>query len=47
VRLQRAVERDGQAMLSQWVEVWMPSEEAYIDRERPQDRADLFVLGTE
>jgi uridine kinase len=47
VRLHRAVERDGRAMLSQWVEVWMPSEEAYIDREHPQDRADLIVLGTE
>jgi uridine kinase len=47
VRLQRAVERDGKAMLSHWVDVWMPSEEAYIDREQPQDRADLIVLGTE
>jgi uridine kinase len=47
LRLQRAVERDGQAMLSHWIDVWMPSEQAYIDRERPQDRADLIVLGTE
>jgi uridine kinase len=47
VRLQRAVARDGQAMLSHWVDVWMPSEEAYIDRERPQDRADLIVFGTD
>jgi uridine kinase len=47
VRLRRAVERDGRDMLSQWVQVWMPSEEAYIDRDRPQDRADLIVRGTE
>ncbi|HEU5007208.1 MAG TPA: hypothetical protein VFT67_09560 [Jatrophihabitantaceae bacterium] len=45
VRLARAHERDGEAMLSRWLEDWMPSEEAYIARERPQDRADLIVPG--
>jgi hypothetical protein len=34
-------------MLRHWLEVWMPSEEAYIDRERPQERVDLIVSGTE
>jgi uridine kinase len=47
VRLQRAVERDGEAMLPHWLDVWMPSEEAYIARERPPDRVDLLVTGTE
>jgi uridine kinase len=45
VRLVRAVERDGQAMLPHWLDVWMPAEEAYIAREQPQDRADLIVNG--
>jgi uridine kinase len=47
VRLARAVERDGEAMLSHWTDVWMPSEEAYIERERPEERVDLLVVGTE
>jgi uridine kinase len=47
VRLARALERDGAAMLPHWLEVWMPSEEAYIARERPQERVDLVVCGTE
>jgi uridine kinase len=47
VRLQRATERDGDAMLAHWLDVWMPSEEAYIERERPQQRVDLLVAGTE
>jgi hypothetical protein len=34
-------------MLPHWLEVWMPSEEAYIARERPQERVDLVVCGTE
>ncbi|HEX3335536.1 MAG TPA: hypothetical protein VHS54_03695 [Jatrophihabitans sp.] len=44
-RLQRALERDGAQLLPQWRDVWMPSEEAYVERERPQDRADLLVNG--
>jgi uridine kinase len=46
-RLQRALERDGEAMLPHWLDVWMPSEEAYIERERPHLRVDLLVTGTE
>jgi uridine kinase len=45
VRLARALERDGEAMLPLWLEVWMPSEEAYIARERPEERVDLVVDG--
>jgi uridine kinase len=47
VRLRRAVERDGAGMLAHWLDVWMPSEEAYIARERPQERVDLLVEGIE
>lgn len=47
VRVRRAVERDGAQMLDHWLSVWMPSEEAYIERERPQERVDLIVSGTE
>jgi uridine kinase len=47
LRLRRAVQRDGEAMLGHWLDVWMPSEESYIARERPQERVDLVVRGTE
>lgn len=43
VRLARARERDGEAMLTRWLEDWMPSEERYIARENPKARADLIV----
>lgn len=46
VRLERALERDGSAMLPRWLDDWMPSEEAYAARERPAERADLIVDGT-
>lgn len=45
VRLQRARDRDGEAMLSVWLERWIPSEEAYVEREHPQQRVDLVVSG--
>lgn len=45
-RLRRAVERDGEAMLWHWLDVWMPQEEAYAAREHPQQRVDLIVPGT-
>ncbi|MGY4719798.1 uridine kinase family protein [Naumannella huperziae] len=43
VRLARARERDGEAMLDTWLERWMPSEEAYAKAQRPRDRADMVV----
>lgn len=45
VRLARALERDGPAMLPRWLEAWMPSEAAYATRERPRERVDLVVDG--
>jgi uridine kinase len=47
VRLERALARDGTDMMTRWLEHWIPSEEAYIARERPQERVDLIVPGTE
>jgi uridine kinase len=46
VRLARARERDGEAMLHRWLDDWMPSEQAYAERERPWERVDLIVSGT-
>jgi uridine kinase len=45
VRLARALERDGAAMMPRWLEQWMPSEDAYVAREHPQQRVDLVVSG--
>lgn len=47
IRLDRALARDGAAMMARWHEHWIPSEEAYMARERPQERVDLVVSGTE
>lgn len=47
VRLERALRRDGPAMLPRWLEDWMPSEERYAARERPRERVDLIVSGTD
>lgn len=44
VRLARALARDGEAMREQWVERWMPAEDAYEAAQRPQDRADAIVV---
>jgi uridine kinase len=47
LRLARALERDGRAMLGRWLDDWMPSEQAYAARQRPLDRVDLLVHGIE
>jgi uridine kinase len=47
LRLARAVERDGAALLPRWLDEWMPSEEAYAARERPEQRVDLIVRGVD
>jgi uridine kinase len=47
VRLERAVARDGEAMLPMWLDVWLPSEDAYVARENPTERVDFIVSGTE
>ena len=45
VRLARAVARDGEEARQTWVEVWMPSEERYVERDDPAGCADLVVSG--
>jgi len=45
VRLARALDRDGPDMLATWLHVWLPEEDAYVARERPQQRVDLIVPG--
>jgi uridine kinase len=45
VCLARAVERDGESEREQWMTVWMPNEDAYIERDRPMECVDLFVSG--
>jgi uridine kinase len=44
LRLQRGLERDGEAARAQW-ETWMAQEDEYVSREHPQQRADAVVLG--
>ena len=46
VRLQRGVERDGEALRSTWTDIWIPQEEAYFAAQRPDRKADLIVDGT-
>jgi uridine kinase len=43
LRLSRGVERDGEAWRKTWTEVWMPREDSYFERTRPDWRADLVV----
>jgi GNAT superfamily N-acetyltransferase len=45
LRLERALARDGEAMRGQWLDHWMPSEDAYVARDHPQQRVDLLVSG--
>ena len=35
VRLERGVARDGEAARTTWVDVWMPSEDRYVERDDP------------
>ena len=43
VRLARAIARDGEAARNTWVDVWMPSEDRYVERDDPVSCADLVV----
>jgi uridine kinase len=44
-RLNRGVARDGEQMRSQWTEIGMPEEDAYVAGQSPDERADLVVDG--
>ena len=45
VRLARAIARDGEAARQTWVDVWMPSEDRYVERDDPVGCADLVISG--
>jgi uridine kinase len=45
VRLARAIARDGDAARQTWVDVWMPSEDRYVERDDPVGCADLVISG--
>jgi len=45
VRLARGVARDGEAARATWVDVWMPSEDRYVERDDPVGCAQLVVDG--
>jgi hypothetical protein len=40
-RLAWILGRDGPAMMDRWLTDWIPSEDAYEEEQRPQDRVDL------
>ena len=44
LRLQRGLDRDGPDALEQW-QTWMAEEDRYVERERPDERADLVIEG--
>ena len=46
LRLRRGIQRDGDAMRSQWTDVWMPEEQQYFEAQRPDTRADVIVDGS-
>jgi uridine kinase len=46
LRLARGVARDGEEARGRWLEVWMPMEDRYVDRDDPVSAADLVVDGS-
>jgi uridine kinase len=46
LRLERGVARDGEDARATWVDVWMPSEDRYVERDDPVSSADVIVDGS-
>ena len=46
LRLARGIARDGEDARSTWVDVWMPSEERYVEADDPISCAHLVVDGS-
>ena len=46
LRLRRGIERDGEAMRTQW-QAWMAAEDRYAEEEHPERHADLVLPGDE
>jgi uridine kinase len=45
LRLERGLERDGEAARGKWLYEWMPEEDRYVAAHRPADRVDIVVDG--
>jgi uridine kinase len=45
-RLERGVERDGEAKRHFWEQYWMPAEDRYVELEEPHCRAKILVDGS-
>ena len=43
LRLARGLARDGEEARSSWVNLWMPAEDEYESREKPEGAADLIL----
>ena len=46
VRLARGVARDGEQSRERWETVWMPREDAYVERDDPVSSAHVVVDGS-
>ena len=46
LRLARGVARDGEVARATWENVWMPMEDAYVERDDPAAAAELVVDGS-
>ncbi|MFT9818162.1 uridine kinase family protein [Lysinibacillus sp. NPDC056185] len=45
-RLSRGLERDGEEARDMWENNWMISEDIYVEKHKPFERADIIVFGT-
>ena len=46
LRLERGVERDGEAIRAKWVDEWMPGEDQYFSREKPWESTAFLFDGS-
>ncbi|SFA40653.1 Uridine kinase [Parageobacillus thermantarcticus] len=46
IRLARGLQRDGEKARDMWENNWMISEDIYVEKHKPHERADLVVDGT-
>lgn len=46
VRLARGIARDGEEARETWVDVWMPRERRYVERDRPRECAHVVIDGS-
>jgi uridine kinase len=46
LRLARGVARDGEGARERWLEVWMPMEDRYVERDDPVSAADVVLDGS-